>query len=93
MSHHFISIYLILYNCITDSYLRLVVCGMSVGIEGYKQFNYDNYIISSPALTLLDSLQINRLVRKNLKLMIALFIISVLVFLYMVYVLIKPEKF
>ena len=67
--------------------------GMSVGIEGYKHFNYGNYFISRPAVALLGSLQINRLVRKNLKLMIALFIISVLVFLYMVYVLIKPEKF
>jgi len=42
---------------------------------------------------LLGSLQIHRLVRKNLTIMIALFIIAVAVFIYMIYVLIKPEKF
>jgi K+-transporting ATPase KdpF subunit len=42
---------------------------------------------------MLGILQINRLVRKNLKIMIALFIIAIAVFIYMIYVLIKPEKF
>jgi len=53
----------------------------------------NNRIISGPADPLLGSLQINRLVRKNLKIMIALFLIAIAVFIYMIYVLIKPEKF
>lgn len=50
-------------------------------------------ITSDPAYSMLGSLQINRLVRENLTIMIALFIIAVAVFIYMIYVLIKPEKF
>lgn len=42
---------------------------------------------------LLDRIQINRLLRKNLTVMLALFITSIAVFIYMVYVLLKPEKF
>ncbi|ATP57024.1 ATPase [Pedobacter ginsengisoli] len=42
---------------------------------------------------MLGGLQINRLVRKNLKIMIVLFLIAIAVFIYMIYVLIKPEKF
>jgi K+-transporting ATPase KdpF subunit len=38
-------------------------------------------------------LQIHRLVRENLINMIALFIISIAVFIYMIYVLLKPENF
>lgn len=39
-------------------------------------------------------LQIDRLFRKNLNAMMnALFLLSIAVFLYLVYVLIKPEKF
>lgn len=53
----------------------------------------NNRTISGPADPLLGDLQIHRLVRKNLKFMIALFIIAIAVFIYMIYVLIKPEKF
>ena len=42
---------------------------------------------------ILDILQISQLFRKNLITMIALFIVAVAVFIYMVYVLLKPEKF
>ncbi|WP_394354264.1 potassium-transporting ATPase subunit F [Pedobacter ghigonis] len=42
---------------------------------------------------MLGNLPLYRLVRKNLKNMLALFIISIAVFIYMIYVLIKPEKF
>lgn len=38
-------------------------------------------------------LQIHRLVRKNLILMISLFLIAVAVLIYMIYVLLYPEKF
>jgi len=49
--------------------------------------------LSRPAYSELGYVQINRLVRKNLSLMMILLVIAVAVFLYMVYVLIKPEKF
>ncbi|WP_353958882.1 potassium-transporting ATPase subunit F [Pedobacter aquatilis] len=58
-----------------------------------KQISYDHTPISNPDCALLGKLQIHRLVRKNLNIMIALFIIAVAVFIYMIYVLIKPEKF
>jgi K+-transporting ATPase KdpF subunit len=68
--------------------------GTQIGLRLLKIYHYDhNYSIPHPADFLLGILQIHRLVRKNLKDMIALFIIAVAVFLYMVYVLIKPEKF
>jgi hypothetical protein len=58
-----------------------------------NNLSYDYYPNYCNPVALLGSVQINRLVRKNLKSMIALFIIAVLVFLFMGYVLIKPEKF
>lgn len=43
---------------------------------------------------LLAFLQINRFFRKNLTIMMTgLFILSILVFIYLLYVLVKPEKF
>ncbi|WP_428430017.1 potassium-transporting ATPase subunit F [Pedobacter sp.] len=54
---------------------------------------YDHNLFFNPAIALLGNVQINRLVRKNLKIMLALFIIAIAVFIYMIYVLIKPEKF
>jgi hypothetical protein len=42
---------------------------------------------------MLDRLQIHQLVRKNLKKMTGLFTIAIAVLIYMIYVLIKPEKF
>ncbi|MBY0542765.1 MAG: potassium-transporting ATPase subunit F [Sphingobacteriaceae bacterium] len=59
-----------------------------------KTYHYGHNPTSfSPLNYGLVILQINRLVRKNLKSMIALFIVSIAVFIYMIYVLIKPEKF
>jgi len=70
----------------------MVVCQLAISFQ--KQYNYVNNRTSScPATVVLGILQINRLVRKNLKIMIALFIIAIAVFIYMIYVLIKPEKF
>ena len=67
---------------------------MRIGIVITKlKYHANNLIISGPADPLLGVLQIHRLVRKNLKIMIALFIIAIAVFIYMIYVLIKPEKF
>ena len=64
-------------------------------IMGVKQDNYAyDSTLSSPAASMLGRLQIHRLVRKNLTaMMITLFIIAIAVFIYMIYVLIKPEKF
>lgn len=43
---------------------------------------------------LLAVFQIRRLFRKNLTVMMnALFVLAILVFIYMIYVLLKPEKF
>lgn len=54
--------------------------------------DYDPFIAGIARL-LLVHVQVHRLVRKNLKAMIALFITAIAVFIYMVYVLLKPEKF
>jgi len=68
--------------------------GMPIGYYLPKQDNHVNNPTSScPAANVLGVLQINRLVRKNLKIMIALFLIAIAVFIYMIYVLIKPENF
>ncbi|MNL19077.1 F subunit of K+-transporting ATPase [compost metagenome] len=67
---------------------------MPIGYRHIKRYNYvNNPSAAGPAHFMLGILQINRLVRKNLKIMTALFIIAIAVFIYMVYVLIKPEKF
>ena len=58
----------------------------------YKNYAH-HHLTSGPATALPHHLQIHRLVRKNLTIMIALFIIAISVFIYMIYVLIKPEKF
>ncbi|WP_317131567.1 potassium-transporting ATPase subunit F [Pedobacter hiemivivus] len=79
-------------NQIFTSYCLIVVCQLAIAHQ--KQHNYvNNPFASCPAATVLGVLQINRLVRENLKIMIALFIIALAVFIYMIYVLIKPEKF
>lgn len=70
----------------------VVVCLLAIASQ--KQCNdVNNPTSSCPATVLLGILQINRLVRENLKIMIALFLIAIAVFIYMIYVLIKPEKF
>ena len=58
-----------------------------------KKYHADNRTIPGPADLKLAVLQIHRLVRENLKIMTALFLIAIAVFIYMIYVLIKPEKF
>ncbi|SMD12354.1 potassium-transporting ATPase subunit F [Pedobacter nyackensis] len=77
-----------LFTCL----LAMMVCQLAIAYQ--KQHNYVNNPTSScPAANVLGILQINRLVRENLKIMIALFLIAIAVFIYMIYVLIKPEKF
>jgi K+-transporting ATPase KdpF subunit len=71
-----------------------VAIGTRIGMSFEKTHHYAyNPTSFSPLHHGLVILQINRLVRENLKTMIALFIISIAVFIYMIYVLIKPEKF
>lgn len=73
-------------------FFLLVVCQLAIASQ--KQHNYvNNPFAPCPAHLMQVILQINRLVRKNLKVMIALFLIAIAVFIYMIYVLIKPEKF
>lgn len=64
---------------------------------GYSAETTGNYAYALTLYRLADMqrdyLQIYRLVRKHLKTMVALFIISLAVFAYMVYVLLKPEQF
>lgn len=85
-SHHndqYISILTVVFNFWPPDWIRPV-----------KYKNYAHYHLTSRAAAALpDHLQIHRLVRKNLTIMIALFIIAISVFIYMIYVLIKPEKF
>ena len=73
--------------------LFIVVCQLARAYQ--KQYNYVNNPFIAAGLTyhVLVILQIYRLVRKNLTIMIALFLIAIAVFIYMIYVLIKPEKF
>ena len=68
--------------------------GTNIG-NGHVNKHKNDYCnsIHRPLSPLLGSLQIYRLVRKNLTIMTALFIIAIAVFIYMIYVLIKPEKF
>jgi len=68
--------------------------GTCIGIAVPKNTDYaNNRALSSPPDPMLDRLQIHQLVRKNLKKMTALFTIAIAVMIYMIYVLIKPEKF
>lgn len=71
----------------------IVVCQLARAYQ--KQYNYVNNPVIAAGHTyhVLVILQIHRLVRKNLTIMIALFLIAIAVFIYMIYVLIKPEKF
>jgi len=74
-------------------FILLLVCQLARACQ--KQHNYVNnpFIAAGSTLHVLVILQINRLVRKNLTIMIALFLIAIAVFIYMIYVLINPEKF
>lgn len=81
-----------------DQYINLLVFVLCFWppdwIRPVKYKNYAHYHLTSGAAAALPNhLQIHRLVRKNLTIMIALFIIAISVFIYMIYVLIKPEKF
>ncbi|MBE9661238.1 potassium-transporting ATPase subunit F [Mucilaginibacter myungsuensis] len=70
-------------------------CGIPFGIAVSKTlYPYvDHFAFPRPCYRLVFHLQIHQLVRNDLTPMTALFIISIAVFIYMVYVLLKPENF
>jgi hypothetical protein len=66
MTKIFSCCFLILLSCFIAGYSMVIFCGISVGIGAVKHKNYDNNPFPFPYAANVGSVQINRLVRKNL---------------------------